>query len=95
MVLSMCRSCWLKVAVVGGPDGAEWRNAINQSSLEICPDAKLEASLASAPVLDRFQLERLGYFCVDRETNPERVVLNRTLELKDAWAKLEKKLGAA
>ncbi len=78
---------------MAGPEGTNWRNAVNQNSLEICPDAKLEASLASAPVLDRLQLERLGYFCVDRETTPERVVLNRTLELKDAWAKLEKKLG--
>ena len=79
---------------MGGGEGVDWRTLVNPQSFEICPLAKLEPSLRDAPVFDRFQLERLGYFCVDRESSHERVVLNRTLSLKDAWAKLEKKLGA-
>jgi glutaminyl-tRNA synthetase len=80
---------------MGSAEGVDWRSTINPNSLETCPHAKLEPSLGQAPVLDRFQLERLGYFCVDRDTTRERVVLNRTLTLKDAWAKIEKKLGTA
>jgi len=74
-------------------EGGDWRNNVNPNSLEICSNAKLEPSLANAPGLDRFQLERLGYFCVDRDSKPGQLVLNRTLSLKDAWAKLEKKQG--
>ena len=75
-------------------EGSDWRNNVNPNSLEICPNAKLEPSLAGVPVLDRFQLERLGYFSVNKDSKPGAIVLNRTLSLKDAWAKLEKKLGA-
>ena len=78
---------------MAGPEGVDWRSLINGKSLEICPQAKLEPSLGQAPVWAHLQLERLGYFCVDRDTTPQRVVLNRTLTLKDAWAKLEKKLA--
>jgi glutaminyl-tRNA synthetase len=77
---------------MSAPDGVDWRTLVNPQSLEVCTRAKLEPSLRDTPVLDSFQLERLGYFCVDRDTNAQRVVLNRTLSLKDAWAKLEKKL---
>ena len=80
---------------MAGADGVDWLTLINPQSLEVSTQAKLEPSLREAPVLARFQLERLGYFCVDRGSSPERVVLNRTLSLKDAWAKLEKKLGGA
>lgn len=80
---------------MGGGDRVDWRTLVNPQSLEVCAQAKLEPSLRDAPVLDRFQLERLGYFCVNRESSHDRVVLNRTLSLKDAWAKLEKRLGAA
>jgi len=73
-------------------EGGDWRNSVNPNSLEVCPNAKLEPSLGDAPALDQFQLERLGYFCVDRASTPERKVLNRTLSLKDAWAKIERKL---
>jgi len=76
---------------MGGEEGSDWRTSVNPNSRETCPNAKLEPSLSSAPVQDRFQLERLGYFCVDRDSTPGHLVLNRTLSLKDAWAKLEKK----
>ena len=57
-------------------------------------DAKLEPSLGSAKPGDRFQFERVGYFCVDPDTTAEKLVFNRTLPLKDTWAKIEKKAGA-
>ena len=55
--------------------------------------AKLEPSLASAKPGDRFQFERVGYFCVDPDSTAEKLVFNRTLPLKDTWAKIEKKAG--
>jgi glutaminyl-tRNA synthetase len=79
---------------MGGDEGTDWRTSVNPKSLEVCPNAKLEPALSAQPVGSRFQLERLGYFCVDRDTDASRLVLNRTLTLKDTWAKLEKKLGA-
>jgi len=61
---------------------------LNPHSLEIVPDAKLEPSLATAPPGSRYQFERLGYFCVDKDSTAERLVFNRTATLKDAWAKV-------
>jgi glutaminyl-tRNA synthetase len=51
-----------------------------------------EPSLASAQPGGRYQFERLGYFCADKSSTPERVVFNRTVELRDTWAKLQKRL---
>jgi glutaminyl-tRNA synthetase len=56
--------------------------------LEAC---KLEPSLAAAPSGTRFQFERLGYFVVDPDSTPVRQVFNRTVTLKDSWAKIEAK----
>ncbi|MGQ9780076.1 MAG: glutamine--tRNA ligase/YqeY domain fusion protein [Bacillota bacterium] len=64
---------------------------LNPKSLEILTDCRLEPSLAGAPVGARYQFERLGYFCVDPDSTPERLVFNRTVELRDSWAKIEKK----
>jgi glutaminyl-tRNA synthetase len=55
--------------------------------------AKLEPSLANAAAGSRYQFERLGYFCVDPDSKPAALVFNRTVALKDAWAKVEKKQG--
>jgi glutaminyl-tRNA synthetase len=52
----------------------------------------LEPSLTNAPVEGRYQFERLGYFCVDPDSKPGRPVFNRTVALKDTWAKVEKKI---
>ena len=60
------------------------------NSLEILTGAKLEPSLAEAKAEDRFQFERVGYFCVDRDSAAGKLVFNRTLSLKDSWAKIEK-----
>lgn len=74
------------------PEGQDWRANINPHSLEVIPNAKIEPSLADAPVGARYQFERLGYFCVDPDSTPEKLVFNRTVTLKDEWAKIQKKL---
>jgi glutaminyl-tRNA synthetase len=66
---------------------------INPNSLEILTNAKLEPSLTNANPGYRVQFERLGYFCVDTDSTPVHLVFNRTLPLKDSWAKIEKKAG--
>jgi glutaminyl-tRNA synthetase len=72
-------------------EGQDVLDNLNPSSLQIVSDAKLEPSLASAKPGDRFQFERVGYFCVDPDSTAEKLVFNRTLPLKDTWAKIEKK----
>ena len=66
---------------------------LNPQSLEVIADAKLEPSLASAAAGSRFQFERLGYFSVDPDSAVGKPVFNRTVALKDTWAKVEKKQG--
>ena len=73
-------------------EGQEFTANLNPNSLEVIPQAKLEPSLATAPVESRYQFERLGYFCVDPDSKPGRQVFNRTVALKDTWAKVEKKI---
>ena len=72
-------------------EGQDFTANLNPLSLQIVPTAKVEPSLAAAPVGSRYQFERLGYFCVDRESGPGKPVFNRTVALKDTWAKIEKK----
>jgi glutaminyl-tRNA synthetase len=64
---------------------------LNPASLEVLPNAKLEPSLAGKPAGWLCQFERMGYFCADPDGTPERPVYNRTLTLKDSWAKIEAK----
>jgi glutaminyl-tRNA synthetase len=73
------------------PEGKDFTANLNPNSLEIVSSAKLEPSLKFAKPGDRFQFERLGYFCVDPDSTPEKLVFNRTVALKDTWAKVEKK----
>ncbi len=68
---------------------------LNPHSLEVLKHSKLEPSLTSAGVGDRYQFERLGYFCVDSDSAPGKLVFNRTMALKDTWAKIEKKAGSS
>jgi len=68
--------------------GGDFLAHLNPQSLEVVSNAKLEPSVASAPPLTRYQFERLGYFCVDRESTADRPVFNRTATLKDSWAKV-------
>jgi glutaminyl-tRNA synthetase len=64
---------------------------LNPNSLEVLPRAKVEPSLARASAGDRYQFERLGYFSVDPDSAPGKLVFNRTVALKDTWARIEKK----
>ena len=57
-------------------------------------EAKLEPSLANAKLGGHYQFERVGYFCLDPDSTAAKLVFNRTLALKDGWAKIEKKAGA-
>jgi glutaminyl-tRNA synthetase len=71
------------------PEGADFTMYLNPKSLEIV-HGKAEPSLAKAQSGDRYQFERLGYFCADKLTNASRLVFNRTVELRDTWAKIQK-----
>ena len=73
--------------------GKDVLDNLNPNSLEIIADAKVEPSLANAAAGARYQFERLGYFCVDPDSKPGKPVFNRTVALKDAWARAEKKQG--
>jgi len=71
------------------PEGADFTMYLNPKSLEIV-HGKAEPSLAKAQSGDRYQFERLGYFCADKLTDAARLVFNRTVELRDTWAKIQK-----
>ncbi len=72
-------------------EGQDFTANLNPNSLELITNAKLEPSLASVAAGSRYQFERLGYFCVDPDSKPGKPVFNRTVALKDTWAKVEKK----
>lgn len=74
------------------PDEAEdYKSVMNPESLRTLKDCKLEPSLANAEAGDRYQFERLGYFCVDSvESRPKALVFNRTVTLRDSWARARK-----
>jgi glutaminyl-tRNA synthetase len=74
-------------------EGEDFTANLNPLSLEVITHAKLEPSLAGAAAGDRYQFERLGYFCVDPDSTAGNLVFNRTVALKDTWAKVEKKQG--
>ncbi len=71
-------------------EGKDFTANLNPNSLEVLSDAKLEPSLANPVVRGRYQFERLGYFCVDPDSKSGKPVFNRTVALKDTWAKIEK-----
>jgi len=73
------------------PEGKDYKDNLNPRSLEVLAPCYVEPSLKSAKPGEKFQFERLGYFCADRDSTPERTVFNRTVTLQDAWAKIEKK----
>lgn len=76
------------------PEADDWKNHLNPKSLVVVPAAKVERSLKSAQPGERCQFERLGYFCVDRDSKPDSLIFNRTVTLKDEWAKIQKKQGS-
>lgn len=72
------------------PEGGDFAANLNPDSLEVLTGCKLEPGLRGAAPGTRYQFERLGYFCVDPESAPGRLVFNRTVTLRDTWAKIEK-----
>jgi glutaminyl-tRNA synthetase len=77
------------------PQGQDWRANLNPNSLETLSSCKLEPSLASLKPGDRVQFERNGYFCADAiDSQPGKPIFNRTVTLKDTWARIEKQTGA-
>ncbi|HET6426261.1 MAG TPA: glutamine--tRNA ligase/YqeY domain fusion protein [Planctomycetaceae bacterium] len=72
------------------PDDKDWKDFLNPAS-ETIVTAQLEPALGDKPAGFQCQFERLGYFCVDKDTTTDRPVFNRTVTLKDEWAKLQKK----
>jgi glutaminyl-tRNA synthetase len=73
-------------------EGEDFTANLNPLSLEVLTDAKLEPSLANPKAGARYQFERLGYFCADPDSAPGKPVFNRTVALKDTWARIEKKM---
>jgi glutaminyl-tRNA synthetase len=73
-----------------GSGDADFLTQLNPASLDVLKGCKVEPSLGEAAAGSRFQFERLGYFVVDRDSRPGAPVFNRTVTLKDAWAKIEK-----
>ncbi len=72
-------------------EGFDWTSNLNPKSLETIPEARFEPALAGAAPGSRWQFERLGYFCVDiRDSRPGRPVFNRTVTLRDTWARIQK-----
>ena len=78
----------------GAPDGQTFLENVNPHSLEVLRSCQAEPSLASASPGSRFQFERIGYFCVDLDSRPGALVFNRTVSLRDTWARIEQKDAA-
>jgi glutaminyl-tRNA synthetase len=76
------------------PEGSDFTIYLNPKSLEVLKSCKLEPSLANAKPKDKYQFERLGYFCVDLDSTKEKLIFNRAVSLRDEWAKMEKKQKA-
>jgi len=83
----------LKIEDAGDvPEDEDWKNYLNENSLEVLTGCRLEPSLAEARAGEPVQFERLGYFTVDsKHSRPEKLVFNRSVTLRDTWAKVKKK----
>jgi glutaminyl-tRNA synthetase len=77
------------------PEGQDFIANLNPASLEVVRGCKLEPSLAAPELGVPYQFERLGYFCADADSRPGTPVVNRTVTLRDTWAKIERKQGGA
>ena len=68
----------------------ELKDILNPDSLHIIQNAKIEPALLTASKTDKFQFLRLGYFCLDKHSSADKLIFNRTVGLKDSWAKENK-----
>jgi glutaminyl-tRNA synthetase len=71
-----------------GQKDRDFKEFLNPDSLRIVKDCKVEPSLRNARPLDKFQFQRVGYFCVDPDSTENNLIFNRTVQLKDAWSKI-------
>jgi glutaminyl-tRNA synthetase len=71
-------------------EGEDFKSNLNPNSLEILSSCRVEPSLSEAKPGSRYQFERLGYFCVDPDSSEDKLVFNRTVSLRDTWAKIQK-----
>lgn len=76
-----------------GEESGDFKTDINPNSLEILKNCFVEPGLAGAGTGSRYQFERLGYFCIDRDSSGSKLVFNRIVTLKDTWAKVEKAIA--
>lgn len=84
-----------KLFTVENPAGykdTDFKEFLNPDSLKVIENCKVEPNIKNLRPFDRFQFERIGYFCVDPDTTPEKIVLNRIVELKDTWSKIKNKM---
>ena len=79
-----------RLFTVPDPGGPDYKALLNPDSLTTLTGCRVEPSLAAAVPGDRYQFERQGYFCADTDSKPDRLVFNRTVGLRDTWAKIEK-----
>jgi glutaminyl-tRNA synthetase len=73
-----------------GQKEKDFKEFLNTHSLEMLHDCKVEPAIHHLKKFDRFQFERLGYFCIDPDSTQQKLLINRTVELRDSWAKLQK-----
>jgi len=81
---------FVKANPLGEKDGSDFKSYLNPNSLETLASSRVEPSLAGALPGSRYQFERQGYFCVDPDSSGGTLVFNRTVSLRDTWAKIEK-----
>ena len=72
------------------PEGEDFKSNLNPNSLQVLTNCRVEPSLADSKPLSRYQFERLGYFCVDPDSSNDLLIFNRTVSLRDTWAKIQK-----
>jgi glutaminyl-tRNA synthetase len=88
--IRLYESLLIKANPVDEDDGGDFRSWLNPASLQVLTNCLVEPSLAGAHPGQRFQFERQGYFCVDPDSSEDKLVFNRTVSLRDSWAKIEK-----
>ena len=75
-----------------GQKNSDFKEFLNPNSLEILKSCKVEPAIQKLKPFDRFQFERLGYFCIDPDTKDNKIIINKTVGLKDTWAKIQKNI---
>ena len=78
-----------RAEIIEEEEGVDFKARLNPHSLEVLEHSRVEDCLRGARPLSRYQFLRQGYFCLDYDSTPERLVFNRTVTMKDTWAKIE------